>query len=169
MKIAIMSDTHDKLASLEKALNYINQQKAEVLIHAGDLEHSETLDLICKKFHGEIHYVAGNADMDPEEIFNLTKIYPNLKVYPDYAELEFDGKRIAVTHKPTDATELAKSGNYDLVIHGHDHKPWQRFVGKCEILNPGNMTSDDRYPNTFAIYDVAEGKPKLVELSKLGL
>lgn len=167
MKIAIISDTHDRLDNIEKALKYINEQKAEVLIHAGDLAHAETLEYVCKKFHGPIHYIAGNADIDEEKIHGLTKIYPELKYYPDYAELECDGKRIAVTHKPIDAKELARSGNYDLVIHGHDHKPWQSFVESTELLNPGNMSNDDRYPSTFAIYDTAANKPKLILLSQI--
>lgn len=168
MKIAIISDTHDRLDNIEKALNYIKDQNCDALIHSGDLAHSETLDLICKKFHGPIHYIAGNADIDPEEIYGLTKIYPNLKYYPDFAELEIGKKRIAVTHKPVDANELARSGNYDLVIHGHDHKPWQRFIVKCEILNPGNL-ADIRFPATFAMYDLETGKPNLIEVAKLNM
>lgn len=167
MKIAIISDTHDRLDNIGKALKYINGQGCEVLIHSGDLAHTETLEEICKKFHGEIHYIAGNADIDPEGIYELTNIYFKLKYYPDVAELEIGGKRIGVTHKPIDANELARSGNYDLVIHGHDHKPWQKFIGKCEVLNPGNL-SDIRFAPTFAIYDLEKGKPRLIEIAKLG-
>lgn len=181
MKIALISDTHDRLDNIEKALKFINEQKAEVLIHAGDLAHSETLDLICKKFHGQIYYIGGNADIDSDEINGLEKIYSALKTYaenpstkPAYrsgrlgacAELNIGGLNIAVTHKPVDARKLALTGKYDLVIHGHDHRPWQSFVGKCEILNPGNL-ADTRYPATFALYNTETRKAELIAIQRL--
>lgn len=166
MLIGIISDTHDRLDNIEKALKYINEQKAEVLIHAGDLAHSETLDLICKKFHGEIHYMLANADIDLDEIKSLEKIFPLLKVHKQVAELKIGGLKIAATHKPKDAKLLAANGKYDLVIHGHDHKPWQSFAGRCEILNPGNL-ADTRYPATFALYDTETRKAKLIAIQRL--
>lgn len=166
MKIAIISDTHDRLDNIEKALKYINEQKAEVLVHAGDLAHSETLEYVCKKFHGEIYYIGGNADIDVEEIHGLTRIYNMLKTYTENAELKIGGLNIAVTHKPSDANKLAATGKYDLVIHGHDHKPWQSFVGKCEVLNPGNL-ADTRFPATFALYDTETRKALLRQVGLL--
>lgn len=166
MKIAIISDTHDRLDNIEKSLDYIKEHGAEVLIHAGDLAHSETLEFICKKFHGDIYYIGGNADIDTDEIRRLTQIYNSLKTYTEVADLNLGGLKIAVTHKPVDAKQLAQSGKYDLVIHGHDHKPWQSFVGKCEVLNPGNL-ADTRYPATFAIYDTETRKASLIQIARL--
>jgi len=167
MKIAIISDTHDRLDNIELALNYINAQDCKVLIHAGDLALSETLEFIADRFHGEIYIVEGNADLDPEITEKLTDIYPELQYFKKTAELEIGGLKIAVTHKPVDAKKLA-GPDFDLVIHGHDHKPWQSFVGKCEILNPGNL-SDRAYPATFAIYDTVTRKPKLIILNSLNI
>lgn len=165
MKIAIISDTHDRLDNIQKALDYINAQECQVLIHAGDLALSNTLEYIADRFHGEIYLVEGNADLDPDITARLTDVYPNLNYYQKIAELEIDGLRIAVTHKPVDAKKLA-GPDFDLVIHGHDHKPWQSFVRKCEILNPGNL-ADQSYPPTFAIYDTVTRKPKLIILTNL--
>ena len=75
-------------------------------------------------------------------------------------------KKIAVTHKPAEAKKLAQTGKYNLVIHGHDHKPWQSFIGACELLNPGNL-ADIRYPATFAIYNLGPNKPELFILERL--
>lgn len=166
MKIAIISDTHDRLDNIEKTLNYIKEQGAEILIHSGDLAHSETLEYICKKFHGDIFYIGGNADIDNDEIKKLEKIYKTLKTFAETAELELGGLSIAVTHKPLDAKRLAESEKYNLVIHGHDHKPWQSFVGRCEVLNPGNL-ADTRYPATFAIYDTETKNARLVAIQTL--
>jgi putative phosphoesterase len=166
MKIAIISDTHDHLTNLDRALDYIIKAEAEYLIHAGDMAAVETLEHICKRFNEPILAVEGNADHDIEDLSDLNSIYPNLHYFKDRAEIVLDNLRIGLTHKPTDAKKMAKTGNYDLVIHGHDHKPWQSFEGKCEVLNPGNLC-DQRFDSTFAIYDTQLKKPKLIILAKI--
>ncbi len=166
MLIAIISDTHDNLFTLNKAIAFINERGCDVLLHAGDMSRTDTLEHIAQKFHGPIHIVEGNSDINPENFHALAKIYPLLTFHGPTASLELDGLRIGITHKPQDAKQLAASGSYDLIIHGHDHKPWQSFVGTAEILNPGNV-QDTRYPATFALYDTTTRKAQLVQIGKL--
>ncbi len=166
MLIAIISDTHDNLFTLNKALAYINERQCEVLLHAGDMSRVDTLEHIAQKFHGPIHVVEGNSDINPESFHDLTEVYPLLTFHGITASLELDDLLIGITHKPHDAKQLATSGSYDLVIHGHDHKPWQSFVGTTEILNPGNI-QDTGYPATFALYDTATRKAQLIQIGKL--
>ena len=166
MKIGIISDTHDKIDYLKLVLAYFNKNKIEALIHAGDLSHSSTLDVLGKKFHGKVYIAEGNSDLDVEEIKKVAKIYgfeyKDVIYLPPY-HLQ---PSIAITHKNTDALKLAKSGKYDLVIHGHTHKPWQRFIGKTEVLNPGNLC-DQRFDAAFAVYDTDTRKAQLMIVSKI--
>jgi len=74
MKIAIISDTHDNLATLEKAVDWINKNGIEEIIHCGDICSPYTLQELSKKFsgvkprgghaplRGKIHLVFGNVD-----------------------------------------------------------------------------------------------------------
>ena len=166
MLIAIISDTHDNFFTLDKALKYINDKKCEVLLHAGDMSRPETLDHIATKFHGPIHVVEGNSDIDPDEFYEVEKIFPNVTYHGKIAEIEIDSLLIGMTHKPRDAKTLAAFQKHDLVIHGHDHKPWQSFPYGIEVLNPGNV-QDTRYPATFAIYDTKTKKPQLIQIGML--
>lgn len=166
MKIAIISDTHDNHYTLNKALKYIAVIDCDFLIHAGDLARPETLDLIATKFHKPIYIVGGNADINIDEIKSIATIHPNIFYKKEYLEIEIDNIKIAVTHTPNSAKILAQGSDYDLVIHGHDHKPWQSHIGKTEILNPGNL-QDTGYPATFAIYDTITKKPELIIINKL--
>ncbi len=60
--IAIISDTHDNLATLELALKWINQQQTGAVIHCGDICALDTLQYITDNFPGTIHAVTGNGD-----------------------------------------------------------------------------------------------------------
>ncbi len=166
MKIAIISDTHDNLNNLAKALDLYTKEKCDVLLHAGDMTQKETLEYIAMKFHGPIHVVEGNADIDPDSLQDLTNIYPNLNFHGTIADITVDGLRIGITHLPKDAQQLASQGLYDLVIHGHDHKPWQSFIGTTEVLNPGNL-QDSRYPATCALYDTSTRTARLFQIARL--
>jgi predicted phosphodiesterase len=79
-------------------------------------------------------------------------------------ELEFDSLLIAVTHKPVNAMVFGQMEKYDFVFYGHDHKPWQRNIGRTELLNPGNIQGT-RYPATFAIFDTTKKGAQLFQIT----
>jgi len=166
MKIAIISDTHDNYYTLNKALKYIIDNKCDFLIHSGDLARPETLDHIATKFHKPIYICGGNADINLDEIQSIASIHPNVYYKKDYLDFKIDKIKIAVTHTPKSAKMLAQGSDYDLVIHGHDHKPWQSHIGNTEILNPGNI-QDTKYPATFAVYDTKTKLPHLIQINRL--
>ena len=64
MQIAILSDTHSRYATVEKALELLQDRKINVLLHCGDIEDSETVWL----FQGfTAHFVFGNCDTERHE------------------------------------------------------------------------------------------------------
>lgn len=62
MKIAIISDTHDNLATVGKFLAYISKNPAETIIHCGDIAEGDTLKHLADNFNGKILAVLGNMD-----------------------------------------------------------------------------------------------------------
>ena len=48
-------------------------------------------------------------------------------------------------------------GDYDIVIHGHTHKPEERYVGETLILNPGSF-GPKRFslPISLAVIDLED-------------
>ena len=167
MKIAIISDTHDNLANLKKAISFIKEEKIEIIIHCGDICAPGTLKEAFKDFPGKAHIVFGNVDGDR---FTITKIafeeLPHVKIWGDLGEIEIDDKKIAFCHFPEFAKELASSQKYDLVFYGHTHKPWEEKINKTKLVNPGNLAGLF-YKATFAIYDTKTDKLELKILEKL--
>ena len=183
MKIAIISDTHDNLPNLEKALDWIKKQGLKIIIHCGDIFSQETLEYMAKNFSGKI-YLAGDIIDDDYPKAEIKGLY----YFSGAGEIEIDNKKIAFSHRPETAEELAKSGKYDLVFYGHTHRPWQRRIqintnqntDQCGYLrksactlresallvNPGNLCGL-LYQPTFAIYDTKTDKLELKLLEKI--
>ncbi|MBT9171416.1 MAG: hypothetical protein DDT18_01791 [Actinobacteria bacterium] len=168
MKIAIISDSHDNLANLKKAISWIEKEKIKVLLHCGDMSSSETLKMILENYSGKVYIVLGNMDKDYflERELSSFKDSSRLKIEEKISEIEIDGKKIAFTHFPKIAKELAKKQKYDIVFYGHLHLPWQKKVGKTRLVNPGNLAGLI-FKATFAVYYTETEKLELMILEKI--
>jgi len=167
MKIAIISDSHDNLPNIEKAINYLNKQKIRLIIHCGDVCAPIILGEFAKLFKGkEIHVVKGNVDGDIEGFKSWAKKYPKIIYHGNTGKLEIDDLKIVFCHDPYVAKKMAQSQKYDFVFYGHSHKPWQEKVDKTEMINPGTLAGLFNKA-TFAIFDTETRKAQLVVLEKI--
>lgn len=120
-KIGVISDTHGLIR------DEINEffKECDLIIHAGDIVSNDVilgLQKICK-----VESVKGNNDyLSP------------VNKYPDYKEIIVnDNIKIFVIH---DINLMNESySNYNIVIHGHTHRPMEEYKGKTLILNPGSF------------------------------
>jgi putative phosphoesterase len=161
MKIGIISDTHDNTEALQKAIELLKKQNAEVLIHCGDFCAPFMMAELAK-FPGKIHAVFGN--IDDRYLTTLKAQEAGIKLHGDLAELEIDGKKIAVNHFPRIAEALAQAHIYDLVCYGHTHKAEIREVGNTLLINPGEILGR-LGKRSLAIYDTKTGKAEIITLA----
>lgn len=162
MKIAIISDSHDNLPNIHTALEIINEQRAEILIHCGDISAPKTFEIIAKKYSGKIFAAYGNADFDREKLKDLEKKHSNIKI-SDEGELIFEGLKIAYTHYFEKAKELSKIKKFDFIFYGHSHLPWEEKFGFTRLINPGTLAGMFNKA-TFAFFDTATKKAQLIIL-----
>ena len=166
MKLAVISDTHDNVPNLEKALGWMKKNSVAELIHCGDLcAPSILVNILAPNFNGPIHMVFGNIE-DRELTQKKAKDFPQVKHYGDLAEMEIGGKKIAAVHYPEKAGELAGTGKYDLVFYGHNHKPWEEAIGRTRLVNPGTLAGLFQRA-TFAAYDTSTDNLELIILDQL--
>ncbi|MDE0076393.1 MAG: metallophosphoesterase [Caldilineaceae bacterium] len=152
MKVAILSDSHDNIWNLEKALVDVDTQGCEVLLHCGDLVAPFILAQIAQAFDGPIHVVEGNNDGDGRLQQQVASGFPQISLHGPYAELELGGRKVALIHYPEPARRIAQSGSFDLVCYGHDHlHHWER-IGNCLLVNPGELMGRYGSPS-WGIYD----------------
>jgi putative phosphoesterase len=161
MKIAIVSDIHDNIWKLETLLAGL---EADALLFCGDFCAPFTLAQIGEGFDGPIHAVFGNNDGDQLLLARIASKHPQVSLHGDFAELAFDGRRVALTHYPQIGKALAEGGTYDLVCHGHSHERIVESVGDTLRVNPGEVMG--RFGlSTYAIYDTQTGRAELIPVS----
>lgn len=163
MKVAIVSDIHDNLPLLRKALD--GCQHAQALICCGDLCSPFVARELGQGFAGPIHVVFGNNDGDRFRIAaNATK-FPQLQFHGEYVELDLGGKRFAVNHFDNLGRALAGSGTFDVVCFGHNHKYEVTPAGRTLLINPGEIYGGLTGHSTFVLYDTATAQAARVDLA----
>ena len=166
MRFAIISDSHDNLPNIYKALDYITSQGIDLIIHCGDVCAPSVMTEIAQKFSGQFHLVFGNVDGDQEKMKEMALNLKNVTIHGLVGTIKADGKKIAWCHFPWQADNLAETGKYDLVFYGHDHRAWEKQIGKTKLLNPGTLAGLFAKA-TFAIYDTAADKAQLIILERI--
>ena len=165
-----MSDTHDHMNNILKAVSIINERNVEALIHCGDYvapfvkKWFDKLNVTIKKnFFG----VFGNND--GERLFlkkNLGQICQFAQNGNEFI-LNLGGKRIFASHMPRQDTieALASSGKFNIILSGHTHAlKYKKLDNGALILNPGEVCGYLTGKSTFAIIDTDKMDAEIIEL-----
>ena len=160
MKLGIISDTHDNMTMVARAVELFNTEKVDLVVHAGDFISPITANEFV---HLSAPFIGVFGNNDGERLY-LTKRFAKIgRIYPDYHEFEFAGKKCVVMHEPKFIDSLVKSGDYDLVIYGHTHAIDIR-EGETVVINPGEACGLLTGRATVVILDTATMTPRLVDL-----
>lgn len=132
MKIAVLSDTHDRLPeTVVQAL-----RGADEIWHLGDVCAPATLSPLYQ-IGVPLRVVRGNCDSG--------------NLWPEQMDLLMEGLCIRLVHiPPKDSPE-----GFDLILHGHTHVPRNEVLHRTRFLNPGCITRPNRgAPASFAWLDL---------------
>jgi len=161
MKIGIISDSHENMPKIRKAVKVFNREKVEVVLHAGDIISpitSKEFSSLESKFIG----VFGNNDGD--RLF-LRQRFRNIgKIHVDKYEGKLGGKRFLLIHQPDMLDALASSGAYDVIVYGHTHRGEISKKGNTLVINPGEAGGWITGKSTIVLLDTETMKTKLVRL-----
>src|SRR5260221_5344795 len=161
MLIGVFSDVHDNLANLKAAFELLRGKGIQKAIFCGDFC-SPIVAKIMGSFGGEIHCVFGNGDGDRFTISRLaTSECRNVVLHGESAEIELDGKRIAVNHYPLLGRALAHTGDYSAVFSGHTHVAHHEYIKNCLWLNPGEIMGWKGAPS-LALYETSNNTANIV-------
>ena len=165
MLIGLISDTHDNLPMIERAISRLNLEKAELVLHAGDY----VAPFVIQKFKAlncKLIGVFGNNDGDHELLKKRFSETTNCTIHEQFASVTVEGYRIALLHG--DETELlnalADSGYFNAIVHGHSHFRGIQIRGKTLMVNPGETCGYLTGKPTLAILDTEKNEAKIIEL-----
>ena len=165
MHIGIISDTHDNLLLIEKAIKYLNEAKVDLVLHAGDYTSpfviAKFVDLNCKLIG-----VFGNNDGDHELLKKRFSETQNCEIHGRFAEVNAEGFKIGLLHG--DETELLNAllnrDCFDAIVYGHLHSTVERKNGKMLIISPGELCAYLTGKSTIAILDTNIREAKINQI-----
>jgi uncharacterized protein len=165
MLIGAISDTHDNLPLIEKAVQILNQQKVGLVLHAGDYVAGFVIPKLAK-LNCSLIGVFGNNDGDHELLKKRFSETTNCTIHDRFTQTIIEGYRIALLHGHE--TELLNaivdSGYFDAVIHGHSHNRSIEQKGKTLSINPGELCGYLTGKPSIAILDTAKRQAEFIEL-----
>src|SRR5208337_1429459 len=163
MLVGAISDTHDNLPAVEKAVKYLNEQKVDLVLHAGDYVAGFVIPKF-KQLNCKLVGVFGNNDGDHELLKKRFSENSNCTIHERFTQIEIEDYRIALLHGHE--TELLDavidSGYFDAVIHGHSHNISIERKGKTLAINPGEVCGYLTGKSTLALLDTVKHEAKII-------
>lgn len=152
MNLGLISDTHNTIGNLDKAIKKLKEIGVEKIIHLGD--NYTDIDEIGET---EILRVPG--------VFSECYQNPNIL---NRIVCFFSGWRVLISHTvsshPNDLKNDIKPEEYiqdkkiDVVLYGHTHIPNIKKEGEIIYVNPGHLKDEDKkgHPPTFGLLEFTE-------------
>lgn len=163
MLLGLISDSHDNEEATEQALDELHSRGVDEIIHSGDLCAPFMIDLLDERGL-PVHAVFGNID-DRHLTTKVAADAEYVSLHGNEADIVRGEKKIYVTHFPDVGEMAARSGEYDLVVHGHTHEQRSEQFDSTLLVNPGELLGrkEDR---GYAVYDTASGDLTLYRLGE---
>ncbi len=157
MRIAIISDTHSRMSSVENALAIMAERGVELIVHCGDIQDAETVRL----FPAHTHFVFGNCDFDRGDIERAVADI-GATLHGVWGQLALEGQSLAFTHGDDRQLllDLEHSDAFGFLFHGHTHVAKEHRTGKTRVINPGALQRVAR--RTFLLLELPGGDTETV-------
>jgi len=152
--LGVVSDTHKHIVNLSKALDFLQKQGVDKIIHLGD-------------DYTDIDQLAEQNIMRVPGVFS--DAYQDEKIQNRRVE-NFAGWRFLLSHTisshPNDLPgdpkpeELIKEQKVHVVLYGHTHVPEIKQDRRVIFINPGHLKNEDKrgFPPTFGYVELAIDK-----------
>ena len=162
--IGIISDSHDNLNAIRKAVEFFNKNEVKAVLHAGDIVSPFTARAF-KELNSKLYFVFGNNDGDK---VMLTRWFEEIGATAcgDFGDLTIDSLHIALLHGTNEAlvNAIAESGDFDVVIRGHSHDPGVKIVKGTPVINPGECSGVLSGKATVATLEISNLNVEITEL-----
>jgi len=165
MRIGILSDTHDRLSMIAKAVAWCNDTKVDLVLHAGDYIAPFVIDTLAG-FRAPMVGVFGNNDGDRDLLLQKCLERKTLEIRGDFAEIAAGNVVIALLHghQKELLASLIRRGGYTVVIHGHSHRPGVSREGGTLVINPGAVSGYLTGRCTVALLETEGMTAEIIEL-----
>ncbi len=159
MRVGILSDSHDNLQYLKKAVEVFREREVNLIIHAGDYVAPFSVGVLMRQ---EVPWIGVFGNNDGEILGLHQKSEGRIKGH--YLEWEEGGYRIWVSHYYHVSLQAFLNGSFHLSIYGHTHEADIREEKGAFLVNPGETAGVLSGKSTIALVELDRKLAKLVEL-----
>ncbi len=156
MKIGLVSDSHDNLVFVKKAVEFFNEKEVEYVFHAGDyvapFTVKEFLNLKAR-FIG----VFGNNDGELNGIRALCD-----SIYTGPYTLDLTDKKITILHSIENLDRELEERS-DVVVYGHTHEA-KISESEALLINPGECGGWVNGVQTVGLLELDSMEVEIVKL-----
>jgi len=152
MKIGILSDTHEHLDYLRKAVAFFNDNGVELVLHGGD-HVAPFIIQVMKNLRCPVIGVFGNNDGEKVLLENAYRQVGELHTGPWH--FRKGDLSILLMHEPFALPELLECGRFDLIVYGHTHTKDTRKHNSTLLVNPGECCGWVNGEPSVAVADMA--------------
>ncbi|MCW4052042.1 MAG: metallophosphoesterase [Candidatus Bathyarchaeota archaeon] len=165
MKVGIISDTHDNLPLVDKAIERLNREKVKLVLHAGDYVAPFTVKRF-ENLEAKLIGVFGNNDGDHMLLRKRFTDLNTAEIRGRFAEILTDGLKIALLHgEENELLEFLSNANlYDVLVYGHSHKAATFNKGRTNVVNPGEVCGYLTGNPSMALLDTVRRETTIVKL-----
>lgn len=157
MLIGLISDTHDRLPMIDRAIELFQRRGAQAVIHPGDVIAPFAAKRLLR-YEGPIYVIYGNNDGERE---GLRKVLPQIKDGP--LKLDMAGRKLLVHHF-IDWCSSQDIDEADIVITGHTHEVVQERQDGTLFINPGECCGWVNERCTVALLDTDMMSAEIIDL-----
>jgi putative phosphoesterase len=159
--IGVMSDSHDNVTLVRRAVALFKDAGCDLVLHAGDVvapfAARELAALGCP-----VKAVFGNCDGEKD---GLRKTFEELgEIGEAPLVFSYQERRFLLCHYHFAVDSYASSKQYDIIVFGHTHKPESRKSGTTLLLNPGETGGWLTGKSTVALLDPEKREAEIVPL-----
>jgi putative phosphoesterase len=160
--IGILSDSHDNLVTLRRAVALFNDLGCDLVIHAGDFV-APFAAAELRNLRSPVKAVFGNCD---GERVGLAKVFEGMGEVRE-APLSFThaGLRFAVCHLDGPVPGYLASIPCDVLVFGHTHMPLSEQRNGVLVVNPGEAGGWLHGRSTAALLDPATRTVDFLDLA----
>lgn len=159
--IGILSDSHDNLDMIRRAVSLFRSADCRLVIHAGDIVAPFAAAELAKA-DIPVHAVFGNCDGERAGLVRSFEAFGEIREGP--WSFEHAGLTILVTHIEDSRLTAADRTAWDLLVCGHTHKAEVRKEDNRMIVNPGETCGWVSGIGTVALFDPVKRIAEIVPL-----
>ncbi len=165
MLVGLISDTHDNLSFIRRAVDTLNDTGVDLVLHAGDYVAPFVIPFLGN-LDAPLIGVLGNNDGDPSLLQARFAEIGGMDLRGRFACIRMDNITIGLLHG--DETELLQSlveqEAFDIIVHGHTHRADISEHGKTLVVNPGEVCGYLSGQSTAAVLDTDTRSATLLSL-----